>query len=68
MDHHSGNSVGVLGITATINLIAILDRGAITFILSVCVSVLAGIYYVLNIRKLKREERLQNKNLNNKKQ
>lgn len=61
MDHHthSGDtiSVGIYAIMASINLIAILDRGLITFVLSCVVSVLAAIYYFKNIRKLNREEK-----------
>lgn len=55
------SSPAVLGVTLMMNLIAILDRGTVTFVLGVMVSILAGIHYVLQIRKLSKEEKANKK-------
>jgi O-antigen/teichoic acid export membrane protein len=58
MDHNTNiSSPAVLGVTILMNLIAFVDRGTVTFVLGVMVSILAMIHYVLQIRKIRKEER-----------
>jgi hypothetical protein len=46
-------------------MMTLLEKANITFILSTAVSIVAGYYYLLQIRKIRRE--LKNKNPNNEK-
>jgi O-antigen/teichoic acid export membrane protein len=58
MDHNTNiSSPAVLGVTILMNLIAFVDRGTVTFVLGIMVSILAMIHYALAIRKIRKEER-----------
>lgn len=59
MDHmDGGNYTGPALLVATlfINMISILKQADITFALSVVVSLLAITYYILQIKKIKKEK------------
>jgi hypothetical protein len=56
---------GLLIIMWINTLMTLLEKANITFILSTAVSVVAGYYYLLQIRKIRNE--LKNKNPNNEK-
>jgi hypothetical protein len=64
MDHNVTGSdytgPGLLIIMWINTMITIFEKANITFVLSAAVSILAGYYYILQIRKTKREEKSKN--------
>lgn len=44
-----------------LNIVTMIDRGLVTFMLGTVVTVLAGYYYILQIRKLRKEEKKNKK-------
>lgn len=57
VDHQNGNGLLLLAFMWMLNIITLIDRGLITFILGTIVTILAGWYYILQIRKLRRENK-----------
>lgn len=47
----------LLVISFVFNMLSIMDKATITFVLSTIVSILAGMYYIMQMRKLRRDSK-----------